>query len=223
MRKLARHFTLLIALAASFPARAADQVPTIVARKVQDRTIVSTELPAARFRFAEGFRYLGGQRFALGGHTDAEQHFFADADQQGRIRRLYWIQFEHKMPGNDGTYNYTSPGTAKLGGLSFVYDTKIYTDYAAVKAAPGSDVEKARAFLADHGLSLPHTAMRARMFHLPGTDKRSELMIIYVEARPADRMPKDAGNDMPADDKYPELAKGLMQHAQQSLKILPAR
>jgi len=221
MVKRAASFIVLIALA--LPAWAADQVPTTVERKVQGQTLASAELPAARFRFATGFHYLGGQRFALGGQTDAEQHFFVDAGQQGQIRRLYWIQFEHKMPGNNESYKYLFPLTAGIDGMSFVYDTKIYTDYPGVKPAPGSDVEKARAFLAAHGFSLPHTAMRARMFHLPGTDKRSELMIIYVEAMPAARMPKDAGNDMPADDKYPALAKALMQRAQQSLKILPAR
>jgi hypothetical protein len=219
--KLAGSLIVLVALA--LPAWSADQVPATVLRKVEGQTLVSPELPAARFRFARGFHYLGGQRFALGGSTDAEQHFFADAGQDGAIRKLYWIQFEHKMPGNDGRYNYLSPLTAGLSGMSFVYDTKIYTDYPGVTPAAGSDVEKARAFLAGHGLHLPHTAMRARMFHLPGTDKRSELMIIYVEAMPAERMPQDAGNDMAADDKYPALAKALMQRAGQGLKILPAR
>jgi hypothetical protein len=221
--KLAANCVVLIALMAAVPAWSADQVPTTVARKVDGQTLVSPELPPARFRFADGFRYVGGQRFALDGPTDAEQHFFADADAQGRVRRAYWIQFEHKMPSNNGSYNYVSPQTAKLGGLSFLYDTKIYTDYAGLKPAPGSDVEKARALLAAHGLHLPKTAIRARMFHLPGTDKRSELMIIYLEALSPDKMPKDAVNEMPADDKYPELAQALLRHAQQSLKILPAR
>jgi hypothetical protein len=218
--KLAGSLVLLIALAA--PAWPADQVPTIVARKVEGQTLVSPELPAARFRFADGFRYVGAQRFALNGPTDAEQHFFADADAQGQVRRAYWIQFEHKMPSNNGSYNYVSPQTARLGGLPFLYDTKIYTDYAGLKPAPGSDVEKARALLAAHGLHLPKTAIRARMFYLPGTDKRSELMIIYLEALAPDKMPKDAVNEMAADDKYPELAQTLMRHARQSLTILPA-
>jgi hypothetical protein len=220
MRTLAGSFILLIALAT--PAWPAGQVPTTVARKVQGQTIISAELPAARFRFAGGFRYLGGQRFALGGLTDAEQHFFVDADQQGQIRRLYWIQFEHAMPGNDHRYHYDNIRTVEMGGLSFVTDTRIYTDYAGVKPAPGSDVEKARAFLAAHSLSLARTAIRARMFHLPGQDARSELMIIYVEALSPDRMPKDAVNEMAADDKYPALSKNLLQHARQNLKILPA-
>jgi hypothetical protein len=222
MMKLAASFMLSIALAI-FPALAVGQVPATVARKVEGQTLISRELPAARFHFADGFHYLGGQRFALGGQTDAEQHFFVDAGRRGQIHRLYWIQFEHKMPTNIGRYNYTAPTLTEMGGLSLVYDTKIYTDYLGVRPAPGSDVEKARTFLAAHGLSLPRTAMRVRMFHLPGTDKRSELMMIYVEAVPADRMPKDAGNDMPADDKYPGLSQALLNHAQQSLKIQPGR
>jgi len=223
MKKLAGSVIVLIVLAAGYFAWTAFHVPTTVERKVEGHTLISPELPAASFRFADGLPYLGGQRFALYVHTDAEQHFFVDADPQGQIRRLYWMQFEHKLPGNDGRYIYTTTRTAQIGGLSFLYDTKIYTDYAGLKAAPGSDVEKARALLAAHGLHLPRTAMRTRMFHPPTKDGRSELMMIYVEALPPDEMPKDAVNEMAADDKYPALSQSLFQHAQQSLNILPAR
>jgi len=221
--KLTGSLVLAIALMAAFASGANSQVPASVVRKVEGQTLTSPELPAARFYFADGFHYLGGQRFALGGQTDAEQHFFVDAGERGQIRRLFWIQFEHKMPGNNGSYNYTTPTVTELGGLSFVYDTKIYTDYPGVKPALGSDVEKARAFLAARGFFLPRMAIRVRMFHLPGTDKRSELMIIYAQAMSADQMPKDAGNDMPADDKYPGLSRALLQRVQQSLKIQVAR
>jgi hypothetical protein len=223
MKKLVGSVIVLIVLAAGYFAWTAFHVPTNVERKVEGQTLISPELPAASFNFADGLSYLGGQRFALYVHTDAEQHFFVDADQQGQIRRLYWVQFEHKLPGNFGRYIYTTTRTAQIGGLSFLYDTKIYTDYVGLKAAPGSDVEKARVLLAAHGLHLPRTAMRARMFHPPTEDGRSELMLIYVEALSPDDMPKDAANEMAADDKYPALSQALIQHAQQSLNILPAR
>ncbi len=212
---------VVIALTLNIPAWAVGDVPSTV-RPVQGQTLMSGELPAAQFRVADGFRYLGGQRFALFVHTDAEQDFFVDADAQGRIRRLYWFQFEHNLPGNNSNYHYTPTRTLNMGGLLFVADAKIYTDYPGVKPAHGSDVERARAFLAAHGLSLPHTAMRARLFNAPGKDRHSELMIIYAEAMPADKMPADAGNDMPADGRYPGLSQALMARAQQTLKILPA-
>jgi hypothetical protein len=223
MKKLVASLIVLIAVAAGYFAWTALHVPDTVERQVEGQTLISPDRPAASFRFADGLHYLAGQRFALYVHTDAEQHFFVDADPQGQIRRLYWIQFEHKLPGNDGRYIYTTSRTAEIGGLSFLYDTKIYTDYAGLKAAPGSDVEKARTLLAAHGLTLPRTAMRVRMFHPPTKDGRSELMMIFVEALPPDEMPKDAVNEMAADDKYPALSQALIQHAQQALNIQPAR
>ena len=190
-------------------------------RTVKGRTIISPELPAARLTIAPGLRYVGGQRFLLNGHTDAEQYFFADTAPDGMIRRAWWIQFEHKVPGNNDSYYYPPTRTLAIGGISFIYDTKIYTDYAHIAVTPASDVEKARAFLAAKGLKLPATASRVRMFNLPGSDKRSELMIVYIQALSPRQMPDDAGNDMPADDKYPALSATIVRAAEQSLTIRP--
>ena len=84
-------------------------------RTVSGQTLASAARPAARIEFNQGYKYLGGQRFILYNVADAEQHLFADADQQNRIRRLYWLQFEGYLPNNTpSSYNYKSTRTTNI-------------------------------------------------------------------------------------------------------------
>jgi hypothetical protein len=107
----------------------------------------------------------------------------------------------------------------KIGGLSFLTDTRIYTDYSVLKPSPDSDGARGRALLAAKAYRLPTAAIRVRMIHLPNADNRSELMIIYLEALAPTQLPSDAKNEMAADDRYPDLAAAVLQHAIQGLKI----
>jgi hypothetical protein len=211
---------LLAVLATGFPAWLFCQPQRDVERQVRGQTILSESLPAADLTFARSFRYAGGQRFPLYGVADAEQHFFVDADRHNQVRRFYWIQFEHYLPDNNDHYDYSAARTIEIGGLTFICDTKVYTDYAGLRPDPESDGGKGRSLLASRGFLLPRAAIRARLIHLPGNDNRSELMIIYAEALPEDKLPRDARNETPADDKYPQLWKVVIQHAKESLSIL---
>src|SRR5258708_4347147 len=92
--------------------------------------LLSRPAPAsARLTVAPGLGFVMSQHFYLPGRTDVEQFLFADAGKDGLARRLLWIQFEHKMPENNGTYNYPPSPAAAVSGLSVLYDTKVYTDY----------------------------------------------------------------------------------------------
>ncbi len=58
---------------------------------------------------------------------------------QGRPRQylvesFYWIQFEHFLPSNDKTYNYTQKNTTQIGNLHFVYNVGSWPDYLAEMA-----------------------------------------------------------------------------------------
>ncbi len=153
-------------------------------RSVRGRTLVSDRAPAIILEVVPPFRYAGGHRFVLYGVAEAEQHVFVDADAAGAIRRMYWIQFEHYLPGLGGTYEYESPGRLRIGPLEFVADTRVIPDYAESvgSSRPGSDVARVGELLRSRGLSLPRGAVRARLFHLPDATRRTELMIIYAEA-----------------------------------------
>ena len=125
-------------------------LPTTAARTVNGQVLTSTELPAVRLKFDKQFKYAVTQSFVLYDVANAEQHFFVDADKDGRIRRLYWVQFEGYLPTNTHTYNYKSTKVVNIGGLDFIADA--YPRNA--KASPpraDSDGSRARTFLESKG------------------------------------------------------------------------
>jgi hypothetical protein len=171
---------------------AAAQTSLPVQRHVEGRTLTSHSQPRAVITFDRAFHYAGSQRFPLYGVADAEQHFFVDADSANQIRRLYWLQFEHYLPDNDHHYTYSTTHETMIGGLKFLSDTRVYTDYVALTPSPDSDSARARTLLSGKGFRLPTGAIRAPLVHLPDSDNRSELMIIYMEALAPGRLPPDA-------------------------------
>jgi hypothetical protein len=194
-----------------------------VQRHVDGNVLRSDSQPRANISFNDAFRYAGSQRFLFYGVAEAEQHFFVDADRDKRIRRFYWLQFEHYLDGNNEHYSYSPTHVIEIGGLSFICDTKIYTDYAALRPSADSDGARGRALLSGKGYVLPTAAIRARLIHLPDSNNRSEFMIIYLETLAPGQLPPDAKNEMAADIRFPELSALVLEHARQSLKISSTR
>lgn len=189
-------------------------------RTVKDRVLTSRQLPAVQLEFTKPFKYAGGHSFVLYEVANAEQHFFVDADKDGRIKRMYWIQFEGYLPSNTHTYDYKSPKTVNIGGLDFFADA-----YARnIKASPGrpdSDGSRARAFLAGKGYRLgSDEVLSQRLVHLVDQTKRSELMIIYLEDLSA--MELTAADLAPggrAAGQWEAISKGLLERALVSMKL----
>jgi hypothetical protein len=160
---------------------AASQDAGAPVRRVAGHVLVSNEKPAVRIEFGKEFRYVGGHAFILYGVARAEQHFFVDADRDGRVRRFYWVQFEGYLPTNSHAYDYKVNKSVNIGGLDFVADASPRN----IKANPGradGDGARARAFLAAKGYRLAgDDVVMQRLVHLIGEPKRDELMIIYLE------------------------------------------
>jgi hypothetical protein len=197
---------------------------TALERVVTGQTIESKRDPVARLRFAAPFRYAGGQRLVLHGSAEAEQHFFVDADRNGVIRRLFWIQFERRLSDTGAPYQYALEDTVLVGDLQFIADTKVFANYGETVLHPDSveESDQARAgwFLRSKGLQPPAAAIRARMFHLPDRMARSELMIIYVEGLSQTdthgrNLPEESGGHA----EWPELAARVIRDAQRDLAI----
>jgi len=146
------------------------------ARSVKGQVLTSPEMPAVRIEFDKGFKYVGNHSFILYDVAHAEQHFFADADKEGRIKRMYWVQFEGYLPSNTHAYRYKVNKTANIGGLEFIADA-----YARnIKGNPGrpdSDGNRARAFLEGKGYRMASDdVLSQRLVHLVDDAKRNELM-----------------------------------------------
>lgn len=189
-------------------------------RTVKDRVLTSTQLPAVQIEFAESFKYAGGHSFILYEVANAEQHFFVDADKDGRIKRMYWVQFEGYLPSNTHSFDYKSPKTVNIGGLDFFADA-----YARnIKTNPGrpdSDGNRARAFLASKGYRLgSDEVISQRLVHLIDEAKRNELMIIYLEDLSSLKLTAaDLARGGKAAGQWEAIAAGLLERLTKNMKL----
>jgi len=150
-------------------------------RRVKGRTLTSDALPPIKIKFDKDFKYVGSQSFILYNSAQVEQFFFADADQ-GRIKRIFMVQFEGYLPDNTHTYTYNISNTVKLGALDFMYDTSVVNVPAFRKQYPDSDAGRAAAFLEGKGYQLEgEDIIYQRFVRLVDDARRNELLIIYYE------------------------------------------
>jgi hypothetical protein len=198
-----------------------------VSRKVRGLTLTSNETPRVRIAFGKGFKYVGGQSFVLYDVANAEQHFFVDADARGRVRRLYWVQFEGYLPGNTHTYDYKSQGVVNVGGLDFFADSQarqIPAPDPALASLPSnkiSDGDHARSFLAAKGYRLAsNEALWQRFVHMTDASNRSELMIVYLEDLEGTGLTaadlKEGGK---AAGRWESVSKELLERARKGMTV----
>jgi len=168
----------------------------------------------------KGFRFAGTQRIILYGNAEAEQYVFVHVGPGRIVDRFSWLQFEHFLPTNTGTYDCAPKRTVEMGWLQFIYDVKSWPDYAAMQAedrdSDGAAIER---LLKRRRFSFPHRAVRVRMFHLSSTDHRTELMIIYGEALPqlSDVPVRQGGVEL--DTESPSSAQIFLDHARQCMFV----
>ncbi len=211
---------MILMLGVSTFAHGSDGARVKAVRHVKGRTISSQESPKAELSVQKGLRFIGTQQINLYGNAEAEQYVFARSGPDNVVERFYLVQFEHVLPTSKHTYNYDSMRTTQIGDLQFSYDVKSWFDLAAKLAEDqASDGAATERLLAKRHLSLPHKTALVRMFHLPSTDHRTELMIVYGEALPeggAVPVGKDGG---PMDMESPGSTQMFLEHARQGLVV----
>jgi hypothetical protein len=176
-------------------------------RQVKDQVLTSTYLPPIRIKFDDKFKYAGTQKFILYERAQVEQFFFVDADTAGRIRRMYFAQFEGYLPAVDAKYDYPVKETVTLGGQTYIVNAESVPNVSAVlKQNPESDAAHAASFLESKGYRLGESIRFQRFVRLVDDAKRNELILVYVE---------DAGA-LPAPEK-----KEFSTRALQGFTILP--
>ncbi len=190
-------------------------------RRVSGQTLTSTHLPSVRIRFDKAFKSVGNQSFVLYDVANAEQHFFVDADKQGRIKRMYWVQFEGYLPSNTHTYDYKGK-TLDIGGLSFVVDAQA-RNISGNQGRADSDGNRARRFLESKGFRMASDeVLWQRLVHMVDKSNRNELMIIYLEDLSG--MGLTAANlakGGTAAARWEEISKGLLERAIGGIRISP--
>jgi len=214
-----RRLVPAIALLALVLLTAAQSNPPIT-RIVAGQVLTSKDTPAVRLEFDKAFKYVGAQSFVLYGVANAEQHFFVDADKDGRMKRFFWVQFEGYLPTNTNSYNYKSPKIVNAGGFDFfadVYPRSLKGDLGR----PDSDGNRARAFLSAKGLKMIGTEfISQRLVHMVDQAKRNELMIIYIEDLSESGLTAaDLIEGGSARARWPEISQGLLDRALKNMKV----
>lgn len=196
-------------------------VPSVT-RTVKGRVLTSAATPPVKLEFGKSFKYVGSQSFILYDVATAEQHFFVDADDQGRIKRFYWVQFEGYLPNNSHHYDYKSTKVVNAGGWDFFADAYPRN----IKGNPGradSDGSRARSFLQAKGYRMASDDLLSqRLVHLVDEAKRNELMIIYIEDLTGTGLTAaDLGPGGSAATRWDDMAKGLLDRALKNMKVTP--
>jgi hypothetical protein len=211
-------FTVL-ALATVIFAQTSSKPAPPVTRTVAGQVLTSKEMPAVRLEFAKEFKYAGGQSFVLYDVANAEQHFFVDADKEGHVKRLYWIQFEGYLPDNTHSYDYKSPQVVNIGSLDFFVDIWARSLKGNL-GPPDSDGNRARAFLESKGFKSGAEVVSTRLVHLVDEAKRNELMIIYLEDLSGTGFTAaDLNEGGKAHAEWANLSQALLARAQKFMKI----
>ena len=158
-----------------------EPVQTGLARQATDEGLVSTADPAAVIRLDQAYQHAGGHKFVLYGTADTEQHVYVESTPDGKLKSLYWIQFEAYLPDNSYTYDYEdSPGRMQFGSLDFYLDSDIVVADPSRRRA-GSDAAMIRRLLSAAGYEYPLLFAYARMVHLTDDTRRKELMVVMLE------------------------------------------
>ncbi len=164
-------------------------------------------------------RYVGADRWLLYGVADCELHVFVEADEQKKVQRLYWVQFEEFVPSRpELRYNYNSLNTLTLADMSF--DVRVRVGPNNDEPKPGSDLEHVRRLIRAAGYQLPAGALSVRLVHVPDEQKRKELMIIYGEdTAPTGWTATELLPGGKAYEQWPTIQKEVAQRAEKSLKL----
>lgn len=192
-------------------------------RTVENNTITSAHEPNAQIHLPPSVHYVGADRWVLYDIADCELHAFVDADSHNRVQRLYWVQFEGYLPTKpDLHHTYDSPRHTTIGGLDFYVDTWVRAKDGETR--PGSDLEHILKLVRSKGYHMPEGMMYARLVHLLDDAKRKELMIIYAEdVQPTGFQVADLDPQGKAHDRWTSIERGLIERAQNSITIDPAR
>ena len=198
----------------------ADETNTRAVRHIEGRTIVSEKSPRAKLTIRRGLRFIGTQQVNIHGNAEAEQYVFARSGRDSVVEQFYLIQFEHFLPSNHLTYDYSSMRTTQIDDLHFNYDVKSLPDLGALLMEDqGSDGQALEQLLAGKHLVFPHNTAMVRLFHLPSADHRTELMIVYGEALPQNTAVPVRTGGVALDTESPSSAQMFLEHALQGLVV----
>ena len=188
---------------------------------VEGATLVSKGFPEGAITVDTMLTYVGGETFILYEVARCEIHLYAEADESGRILRLYWFQFEGYLPSIiPRSYDYSDDPYRTMIGKHEFFDSVRYYNVAASREnwSDDSDTMHVLRLLERKGHRLDDDVMRVRLVRLEEGNEK-ELMIIYMEDLDQHDLSltdfEGAGGDL----KWKKACEGLRTRALAGMKI----
>ena len=189
-------------------------------RSVQNNILRSEELPAIQIKIHPQFTYIGNTNFTLYDVAHVEQHHFIVTDEQKRVQRRLWFQFEGYLDDNDHKYNYSGMEALRLNDFTFLHNSYVLNIEDVYQERPTSDSAHVVDFLKVKGYVLSGDLMSKRMVWLDAA-LRNELLIIYSEIlEPTGYHASDLSEGGPSAAEWPALSQALHERALASFTII---
>ncbi|GAB5519961.1 MAG: hypothetical protein RhofKO_22120 [Rhodothermales bacterium] len=150
---------------------------------VQGHVLMSNNLPEAHIVLPETATFIGSMRFDLYDVADTEVYLFAEAGLDSTIDRLYWIQFEAYLPTvPNAVYEPGRRGEplVRLGEMNLFYRARFGSRNDEMPE--GSEAARVVDMVSDAGYAMPGETMSAQFHQVVHPDRRSEIIVIYVES-----------------------------------------
>ena len=188
---------------------------------VEGSTIVSKGFPEGTVMLNNKLTYVGGETFILYDVARCEIHLYAEADENRRVLRLYWFQFEGYLPSTiQRSYDYSNDPYRTMIGTYEFFDSVRYYNVGASRVDWSEDSDTMHVFrlLEGKGYYLDEDVMRIRLVRLDES-REQELMIIYMEDLEQHGLSltdfKGTGGDL----KWKEAYEGLRTRALSGMKL----
>lgn len=204
---------------------------SVLKRTVEANTLRSDRKPEVEIRVSADLTYAGGTIFGQSGDAQVEQHLFLDAEPDGSITRLLWVQFASfpeptpepetglTWDEDDEDEDYEEDEYIELADLRFLHETGLFNLDEDYVMRPNSRSANAIRFLDGQGYRLSGDAMFDRLMWLD-RDRRSELSILYSESlEPLSMEAEDLEESGEAAQHWPALAEGLHERAMDTFTL----
>jgi hypothetical protein len=148
--------------------------------RVVDNTIIVEHAPALRIRVDRSIRFLGRHDIRIRDVAAGERLIFAEV-KNGSAVRLFIAQFEGFNEGVAGTYNYDLSASPEVAGLRWRSNPFAFNMAESIRSSPGAEAHSTAEFLDRHAIGYPADWMMWRSLTVTTPDRRSELILFYVE------------------------------------------
>jgi hypothetical protein len=159
--------------------------------EVKGRQITILGAISLKLMVSDEFNYIGSQEILVYDISKVFNYVFTNPTNNEREDRvtskLLFLQYEYYLPEFKQPYNYKSTDLITLGGIVWQRDNFLfrstYDDWN-----PKSDGYQLMTFLEKKNLKHPEWVWNNRLVTMLNHEKTQELLIIYLEEVPQDRL-----------------------------------